>query len=102
MKFSRLTFTRNWNNARDFPTVQNDETIVRADMQALHDETCAALNKLAGEVEDFYTGLMQMFDKVTHVVQELGTDHTSIPTSQAVRESIAALEERLRALEDKA
>lgn len=51
MGFTRLAFKRDWNNAEDFTTVLNDETEVRADMQALHDEAKDGLNALMDELE---------------------------------------------------
>jgi hypothetical protein len=46
MAFEPLKFTKNWENPRDFPTYETDEQQVRADLQLLHDETKAALNRL--------------------------------------------------------
>lgn len=51
MAFPRLKFTKLWTNPTDFPTIQTDENQVRADMQALHDETLSGLNKLAESLE---------------------------------------------------
>ena len=39
-----LEFTRNWENASDYPTVLTDEGQIRRDMQSLHDETKDFLN----------------------------------------------------------
>jgi hypothetical protein len=54
MGFKRFSFKRNW-TSRDsetgFATVENDETTVRADMQALHDEAKDGLNALMVELE---------------------------------------------------
>jgi hypothetical protein len=44
IEFEKLQFKKNWNNASDFPTFEDDEAKVRADMQALHDETRDFLN----------------------------------------------------------
>lgn len=43
-KFERLSFTKDWNNTSDFPTYEENETQVRADMQLLHDEVKAFIN----------------------------------------------------------
>lgn len=51
MGFPRLNFSKLWTNPTDFPTVELDETQVRADMQALHDESRAALNNLMTALE---------------------------------------------------
>lgn len=45
IEFEKLKFTRDWKNASDFPTFEDDEAKVRADMQALHDETKEFLNE---------------------------------------------------------
>lgn len=51
--FEKLQFKRNWNNSADFPTFEDDEAKVRADMQELHDETMEYLNEtLIPSIED--------------------------------------------------
>lgn len=49
--FKRLNFTKKWTDHAAFPTIETDEAKVRADMQALHDETRAGLNGLMDELE---------------------------------------------------
>lgn len=44
-KFERLSFTKDWNNSTDFPTYEENEAQVRADMQALHDEVKKFINE---------------------------------------------------------
>lgn len=44
-RFERLAFTKNWNSASDFPTYEENEAQVRADMQALHDEVKNFINE---------------------------------------------------------
>lgn len=44
MALKRLNFTKNWTNPADFPTVETDETRVRADQQLLFDEIRTFLN----------------------------------------------------------
>ncbi len=51
MGFERLNFTKEWTDHGAFPTVETDEAKVRADMQALHDEAKAGLNKLMDALE---------------------------------------------------
>jgi len=51
MAFTRFKFKKLWTSAKDFPTVEVDETKVRQDMQALHDEAKEGLNKLMDELE---------------------------------------------------
>lgn len=51
--FEKLSFTKDWKNASDFPTYEENETQVRADMQALHDETRDFINdKLIPNIEN--------------------------------------------------
>lgn len=45
MEIPKLNFTRLWTDPDAFPTVETDETVVRADMQALHNETRDYLNR---------------------------------------------------------
>ena len=42
--FPHLGFSRNWENPSDYPTYEPDESVVRADMQSLHDETKDYIN----------------------------------------------------------
>jgi hypothetical protein len=42
--FPLLSFTRNWENPDDYPTIETDEQKVRHDMQSLHDEVKDFLN----------------------------------------------------------
>jgi hypothetical protein len=51
MGFERLKFTKEWTDRGAFPTVETDEAKVRADMQVLHDEAKAGLNKLMDALE---------------------------------------------------
>lgn len=51
MAFKRFQFTKLWTNPLDFPTVELEETQVRADMQELHDQAKDGLNELMGELE---------------------------------------------------
>lgn len=52
-KFERLSYTKDWNNASDFPTYEENETQVRADMQLLHNEVRDFINdKLIPGVEN--------------------------------------------------
>lgn len=84
MAFPKLNFTKSWKNAVDFPTVETNETKVRADMQYLFDELKDALNgivdKLNGKkLDDYPSG---------GVVTTLGSDDTTVPTSKAVRDAM--------------
>ena len=46
MAVSTLTFTKDWTNPTDFPTIETSEAQVRADLQLLHNETKTKLNEL--------------------------------------------------------
>lgn len=84
MAFEKLEFTKNWENAADFPAVETSETQVRKDMQVLHNETRDALNSV---VEKLNTKKLDEYPS-GGTVETLGTDHTTIPTSKAVRDAI--------------
>ena len=84
MAFEKLEFTKNWENAADFPAVETSEAQVRRDMQILHNETRDALNSV---VEKLNTKKLDEYPS-GGTVETLGTDHTTIPTSKAVRDAI--------------
>lgn len=84
MAFEKLEFTKNWENAADFPAIETSEAQVRKDMQVLHDETRDALNSV---VEKLNTKKLDEYPS-GGTVETLGTDHTTIPTSKAVRDAI--------------
>lgn len=46
MSVSNLVFTKDWENATDFPTVETSETQVRKDLQLLHNEAKAKINEI--------------------------------------------------------
>lgn len=49
-----LQFTKRWTSPTDFPTYEPDETRVRQDLQALHDETAEYINEeLIPGVKDY-------------------------------------------------
>lgn len=52
MAFGRFQFKKLWTSPTDFPTIEVDEAQVRADMQALHDESKDGLNQLMTELEN--------------------------------------------------
>lgn len=43
--FEKLSYSKDWNNTSDFPTYEENETRVRADMQLLHDEVKDFINE---------------------------------------------------------
>lgn len=44
MSIKKLTFSKDWTDPNDFPTVEESEEKVRADLQALHNETRNYIN----------------------------------------------------------
>jgi len=46
MSYKELSYTKDWRNAEDFPTVEADERKVRADMQFLFDEIKNYINEV--------------------------------------------------------
>ena len=56
MAIDKLQFTRDWTKAEDFPTIETDETVIRADMQALHDETKQFINETLIPAVDINSG----------------------------------------------
>lgn len=52
MAVTELTFTKDWNNPTDFPTVETSELQVRADFQLLHDEAKDKINELIADHND--------------------------------------------------
>lgn len=45
VEFEKLSFTKDWNSASDFPAYEENEAQVRADMQLLHDEVKNFINE---------------------------------------------------------
>lgn len=88
MSFTKFDFSKRWTNSSDFPTIETDENKVRADQQFLHDETRDALNRFIDEVDESLTPLTDMFAGREAVVENLGTDHRTIPTSGAVNNAL--------------
>ncbi len=52
MAFSSFEFTKSWENAQDFPTYEESEAQVRADLQFLHNELRDGLNRLIEQLND--------------------------------------------------
>lgn len=48
--FNKYEFTKKWTSPSDFPTVETDESKVRADAQLLHDESKNAIHQLIDEL----------------------------------------------------
>lgn len=84
MAFERLEFTKNWENPLDFPTYEAEEHKIRADLQLLHNEAKAALNKLVD--------LLSSHDGAAHVgFGAKNLQATSV--HEAIEEVFAALQE---------
>ena len=84
MALERLEFTKNWENPLDFPTYEAEEHKIRADMQLLHDEAKAALNKLVD--------MLNAVDGAAHIgfgAKNLQADSVQ----EAIKEVFAALQE---------
>ncbi len=111
MAFNKLEFTKSWLSPADFPTEEDSEPQVRADLQLLHDETKNGLNGLIDELESpdaaesigavdetgakttvqaLLRWLTALFSGVTRLDRtlegEAGQD--AVPTSAAVREAL--------------
>lgn len=56
MSFTPFDFTKNWENPADFPTYEENEEQVRADIQLLYDELKVGLNNLMSELEKVTAG----------------------------------------------
>lgn len=52
MSFERFEFTKTWLDAEAFPAYEPDEGKVRADLQSLHDEAKAGINRLIDALND--------------------------------------------------
>ena len=52
MAFETLTYSKSWENPKDFPTYEPDETRVRSDLQLLHNEARDAINRLVAALSD--------------------------------------------------
>lgn len=51
MSLSNFALSKSWENAEDFPTFEENEEQVRADMQCLFDELAAGLRRLINELQ---------------------------------------------------
>lgn len=51
MALSKLSFTKDWTNPNQFPTIETSEEQVRADLQDLWNQTKVGVNKIATELE---------------------------------------------------
>jgi len=49
MAITTFSFTKDWTNPTDFPTIETSEAQVRADLQILHNETRDKINELIGD-----------------------------------------------------
>ena len=91
MSYTKLTFTKDWNNPEDFPTIETSEAQVRADIQLLYDECKDAINGLSTDMDNAgatWDSAAGKLDDITSVVTTLGNTDTTIPTSKAVRDAL--------------
>lgn len=81
MEKIKLEYSRKWTNPVDFPTIETDETKVRADMQALYDEIQKFLNEtLIPAMESLEKPVIANLP----VESTVSTSNEKIPTSFAV------------------
>lgn len=83
MGFEPFAFTKSWENDRDFPTYEPDESQVRADLQCLHDEARDGLNRLIGQLNQSGAALLPF-------APEGGL------TAETVQEAILEVHEKVR------
>lgn len=91
MSYTKLEFTKDWNNPADFPTIETSEAQVRADIQLLFDECKAAINGLSDDVETAssgWDGVETKLEGIESVVTTLGNTDDTLPTSKAVRDAL--------------
>lgn len=87
MEKMKLEFSRDWRNPADFPTVETDETQVRADMQALYTEIQTFLNEtLIPAMEALETPSIDHLP----IEQRVSDSEFKIPTSRAVSKLFAS------------
>jgi len=51
MSITKITYTKDWNNPSDFPTVETSEAVVRSDMQELYTQIRTGVNNIVDELE---------------------------------------------------
>lgn len=67
-----LSFTKDWTDPTDFPTIETDEAKVRADMQLLHNEVRDYINEdLIPTLEDEYARKEELDDIVAGISPDL-------------------------------
>jgi len=99
MSFERMKFTKDWNRPEDFPTYEDSEAQVRADLQLLFDELRDFLNgallpalesgKGAAELQTTEGPLQQVLDRLKADIQTLAAGGVPI-ASQCVKVDFAA------------
>jgi len=109
MAFNELEFTKTWLSPSDFPTEEDSEQQVRADLQQLHDEAKNGLNGLIRElqaasaaeslgaadengakttVQQLLSRFTALFSGVTRLDHTLGEGEDALPTSAAVHSAL--------------
>lgn len=83
MAFEELQFTKSWENAEDFPTFEQDETRVRADMQLLYNE-----------IRDFINS------KLVGTLNTNGADSVLTSSGKSIETVLAELEEQIKELSE--
>lgn len=88
MALDKLSFTKDWTNSNDFPTMETDEAAVRRDMQLLHDETKSYINEKVAPAVD---AVREELDAAVKVQNQ--TKHTH--SNKALLDTYAQTEENL-------
>lgn len=84
MDIEQLSFTKDWTKPEDFPTLETDETKVRADMQLLFDEIRQYLNGVLSPT----------------VAQETAAIRNTYATKEELDDVVAGISPDLKATEE--
>lgn len=115
MPFTKLSYSKDWRNAADFPAIEADERKVREDMQFLYEEIKEYINNvLLGMLDSTEAArniLMKDGASVQQAVEQLGYSLTDNETADEaarkatraeldfLRGEVSVLEGRVRHLE---
>ena len=102
VQYQKAAFSKTWESAEDFPTVELSEEKVRADMQALHDEMKAYVNdtliddvaKSFDAVADVLVGKVDSVNGKTGDVTLTAVDVGAVPMGESGIIGVAAVNGR--------
>lgn len=77
MSINPFSYTKDWNNPEDFPTIETSEAQVRADIQLLYDEAKDAINEIIGATNSLESSAIYPAEKGTTTIPELVTAYTA-------------------------